>query len=101
MTAMPAPHRQAPAPLSDTAVLARLDERLPRYTSYPTAPHFTSQVGPDTYIAWLDSLDAQLPVSLYLHIPFCETLCSYCAATPRSATGPTASHTTRSSCCVR
>jgi len=59
-------------------LLERLDERLPRYTSYPTAPHFTAEVGPDTYAAWLDALPARLPVSLYLHVPFCEQLCHYC-----------------------
>jgi oxygen-independent coproporphyrinogen III oxidase len=66
------------APLSDTELLKRADERLPRYTSYPTAPHFTPLIGADTYAAWLDTLDAQLPISLYLHVPFCEQLCHYC-----------------------
>jgi oxygen-independent coproporphyrinogen-3 oxidase len=71
-------HRQAPLPLSDAAVLPRLDERLPRYTSYPTAPHFKQQIGAETYASWLDALVAQSPVSLYLHVPFCEALCNYC-----------------------
>jgi oxygen-independent coproporphyrinogen III oxidase len=70
--------RLASAPLSDVEILARIDERLPRYTSYPTAPHFSPVIGADTYASWLDSLDAKSPVSLYLHVPFCEQLCHYC-----------------------
>jgi oxygen-independent coproporphyrinogen-3 oxidase len=62
----------------ETELLKRADERLPRYTSYPTAPHFTPLIGADTYAAWLDTLDAALPISLYLHVPFCEQLCHYC-----------------------
>jgi oxygen-independent coproporphyrinogen III oxidase len=71
-------HQQASAPLSDVEILARIDERLPRYTSYPTAPHFDPQIDADAYASWLDSLDAKSPVSLYLHVPFCEQLCHYC-----------------------
>jgi oxygen-independent coproporphyrinogen-3 oxidase len=67
---------QPPAP--DLELLARIDERLPRYTSYPTAPHFSPQVGASRYAEWLDCLGSQLPVSLYLHVPFCRALCHYC-----------------------
>lgn len=70
------PHGQAPH--SDAELLARLDERLPRYTSYPTAPHFTAQIGAVAYASWLGALPAQAPLSLYLHVPFCESLCNYC-----------------------
>ena len=55
------------------------DLRVPRYTSYPTAPHFRDDFSPDTYGQWL----AELPqiaksLSLYVHIPFCRKLCYFC-----------------------
>lgn len=52
--------------------------QVPRYTSYPTAPHFSDAVGPSAYRAWLAELPAGAPLSLYLHIPFCDTLCWFC-----------------------
>ncbi|HTW34182.1 MAG TPA: oxygen-independent coproporphyrinogen III oxidase [Rhizomicrobium sp.] len=52
--------------------------RVPRYTSYPTAPHFHAGVTADTYRTWLEALDPAIPLSLYLHVPFCDTLCWFC-----------------------
>ncbi|MDQ2633147.1 MAG: oxygen-independent coproporphyrinogen III oxidase [Pseudomonadota bacterium] len=54
------------------------EARLPRYTSYPTAPHFTSAVGPSVYAGWLEKLPPVEPVSLYFHVPFCRSMCWYC-----------------------
>jgi oxygen-independent coproporphyrinogen-3 oxidase len=53
-------------------------ERLPRYTSYPTAPHFSQAVGPATYAEWLRALPRHAQTSLYLHVPFCRSMCWYC-----------------------
>lgn len=56
----------------------KYDVAVPRYTSYPTAAQFTDRIGPDDYGAWLRSCGASRP-SLYLHVPFCRSLCYYCA----------------------
>jgi oxygen-independent coproporphyrinogen-3 oxidase len=60
----------------ESTVLA--EQSVPRYTSYPTAPHFAAAVGSDTYAAWLAELPPSQALSLYLHVPFCAELCLYC-----------------------
>lgn len=54
------------------------EARLPRYTSYPTAPQFSGKVDALTYRGWLAGIPAETGVSLYLHIPFCRSMCWYC-----------------------
>jgi oxygen-independent coproporphyrinogen III oxidase len=59
-------------------VLERYNVHGPRYTSYPTAPEWTDSFGPaDTERAYATA-DPKADVSLYFHIPFCESLCWYC-----------------------
>lgn len=64
-------------------LLARYDIPGPRYTSYPTADRFVEAFGPEEYGRFLDQrrdgVAATAPLSLYVHIPFCESLCYYCA----------------------
>lgn len=67
----------APADLSSTRI--ELAERaVPRYTSYPTAPHFGPAVDGATYRGWLGTLSPCDDLSLYLHVPFCAAMCAYC-----------------------
>jgi oxygen-independent coproporphyrinogen-3 oxidase len=68
----------------DPATIARRAAALPRYTSYPTANHFTPDVGPADYRRWLGELADGVALSLYLHIPFCESLCWYCACSTKA-----------------
>ena len=60
------------------AIAKYLNERVPRYTSYPTAPHFAATVDARAYRQWLSCLPDTARLSLYLHIPYCRSLCWYC-----------------------
>ncbi|HWU54210.1 MAG TPA: hypothetical protein VN175_01830, partial [Rhizomicrobium sp.] len=59
-------------------ILKSFAARVPRYTSYPTAPHFHPGIDQAVYRRWLAEIAADTPLSLYLHIPFCDTLCWFC-----------------------
>jgi oxygen-independent coproporphyrinogen-3 oxidase len=66
----------------DLELIRRLDKNGPRYTSYPTADRFAETFTAATYGKWVakrESSGESRPLSLYLHIPFCNTLCFYCA----------------------
>ncbi len=70
-----APADAIPASLGNIALAERT---VPRYTSYPTAPHFTPVVTAETYRGWLGTLSPCTSLSLYLHVPFCAAMCAYC-----------------------
>ena len=63
--------------MTDDIIAKYGDARLPRYTSYPTAPKFSSDIGAPDYAGWIKGIGAGT-TSLYLHIPFCRSMCWYC-----------------------
>ncbi|HKF40295.1 MAG TPA: oxygen-independent coproporphyrinogen III oxidase [Candidatus Acidoferrum sp.] len=73
--------REAHQELSvDEEFVERYNRPGPRYTSYPTAPVWTDSFGPAEYeTAMADAERKSSPVSLYMHLPFCESLCLFCA----------------------
>ncbi len=65
------------------ALLAE-NKQVPRYTSYPTAPHFTEKTTDSIVSAWMENIQADNQLSLYFHIPYCRTLCWYCGCHTRA-----------------
>jgi len=61
---------------------------VPRYTSYPTAPHFSDQIDDGTYSAWLAGLPADARTSVYLHVPYCQAMCHYCGCHTKAVRRP-------------
>lgn len=69
----------------DEALIKRYDKAGPRYTSYPTAVQFNETFGADNYRSFCEKsnllsreANSPTPLSLYFHIPFCDTVCFYC-----------------------
>ncbi len=66
----------------DAALIRKLNQMGPRYTSYPTADRFSRDFAGADYaqaVARMRAGGKAAPLSLYVHIPFCESLCYYCA----------------------
>ncbi len=66
------------------SLIQRYGVPVPRYTSYPTANHFSAAIGPEDYRAWLAALAPGSSLSLYLHIPYCRELCHYCGCNTKA-----------------
>lgn len=64
--------------------LLRHNQQVPRYTSYPTAPHFSEAVDGSVMATWLGELDDRSELSLYFHIPFCRKMCWYCGCNTKA-----------------
>lgn len=66
----------------DLDLIRRMDRNGPRYTSYPTADRFVEAFGPETYQSWVARRNIggiRRALSIYVHLPFCSTICFYCA----------------------
>lgn len=71
--------------MDNRLLVTRYGGRVPRYTSYPTAPHFRAVAGDDWYREWLQRYPGHGPASLYIHVPFCQAMCWYCGCHTRVA----------------
>jgi oxygen-independent coproporphyrinogen-3 oxidase len=62
----------------DTQLLMKYDCPGPRYTSYPTAPYLHTGIGAEEYLDTVVQSDQERDISLYFHLPYCDTLCHFC-----------------------
>ena len=69
----------------DTALISKYNVAVPRYTSYPTVPHWQKEI--PTNEEWISHLTSSYndkpALSIYIHLPFCESLCTYCGCNKR------------------
>jgi oxygen-independent coproporphyrinogen-3 oxidase len=66
----------------DPVLIRKYDVTGPRYTSYPTADRFVEAFGPTEWLQWIGKRSIggiRRPLSVYVHVPFCDTICYYCA----------------------
>lgn len=83
---MPSAITTPQAPELDRSLILRYDRPGPRYTSYPTAPHFSDDFGPEDYREMLArSAATREPLSVYVHIPFCKSRCFFCGCNVKIA----------------
>ena len=69
------------------AQMGLFDARVPRYTSYPAAAHFSGETGPTQHREWIKALPPGARISIYVHIPFCSKLCWFCSARTQTVQG--------------
>jgi len=72
--------------IANLSRMGLFDARVPRYTSYPPATAFSPQTGAAFQVSCIKALDPATPVSVYIHIPFCERLCWFCACRTQGTT---------------
>ena len=69
------------------ALIDKYNIPVPRYTSYPTVPYWKDNIGKNNWPMMVkrvfDESNAKDGISIYIHLPFCESLCTYCACNTR------------------